>query len=67
MTLPKAWTSKIAISEFKIYVGAKNALTFTKYTGMDPEVPMTDPLNSGIDKAAYPQARSVIFGANVRF
>jgi hypothetical protein len=67
MTLPKALTGKIAISELKLYVGVKNALTFTKYTGMDPEVPQTDPLNSGIDKAAYPQAISIIFGANVRF
>jgi hypothetical protein len=67
MTLPKTWVSKLAISEFKVFVGAKNLLTFTKYTGMDPELPMTDPLNSGIDKAAYPQARSYILGVNVRF
>jgi hypothetical protein len=34
---------------------------------MDPEVPQNDPLTAGIDQAAYPQARSVIIGANIKF
>ena len=67
ITLPEKWTSKVAISRAKIYVGARNILTFTKYTGMDPEVTQSDPLVSGIDKAAYPQARAIIFGVNLQF
>jgi TonB-linked SusC/RagA family outer membrane protein len=67
VTLPERWTSKVSISQLKIYVGARNLLTFTKYTGMDPEVSQSDPLVSGIDKAAYPQPRAIIFGGSVRF
>ncbi len=67
MSLPKNWVNKIGLAEFKIFVGAKNLLTFTKYSGMDPELPMTDPFNSGIDKASYPQARQFTIGANVKF
>jgi TonB-linked SusC/RagA family outer membrane protein len=67
MKLPNKWTSKIDISEFRVYIGAGNLLTFTKYTGMDPEVAQNDPFAAGIDKAAYPKARSVTFGASVKF
>ncbi|MCX7985899.1 MAG: TonB-dependent receptor [Bacteroidales bacterium] len=58
---------KLSLSEMKIFVGAKNLLTFTKYTGMDPEVPQDDPLTAGIDKAGYPVARSYVVGATIKF
>jgi hypothetical protein len=67
ITLPERWTKKIAMDQVKFYVGARNLLTFTKYTGMDPEVSQSDPLISGIDKAAYPQARAIIFGGSLKF
>jgi TonB-dependent starch-binding outer membrane protein SusC len=67
ITLPERWTNKIAINQVKFYVGARNLLTFTKYSGMDPEVSQSDPLVSGIDKAAYPQARAIIFGGSLKF
>ena len=66
-TLPGAWTSKVGIGTFRIYFIGKNLLTFTKYTGYDPEVSSTDPRIAGIDIAGYPQSRMYTFGINLEF
>jgi len=70
-TIPN--TKKLKIQTVRIYVGATNLLTFTKYSGLDPE--MTVSLNSasegdranGIDWGTYPVAKSYTFGLNVTF
>jgi hypothetical protein len=49
------------ISDVKFYVSAENIFTITKYSGLDPE--STDLMDYG----TYPQARSVLFGVNVKF
>ena len=49
------------ISDLKIYVSAENLFTVTSYSGRDPE--STDL----IDYGTYPQARSFLFGVNVKF
>ncbi len=67
VTLPKNWLSWINVSSFRIYVGGSNLLTFTKYSGIDPEVDVSNPMAAGIDKGAYPQAKVYTMGVNVRF
>jgi hypothetical protein len=67
ISLPESITSAMRIEQFRIYIGAKNLLTFTKYSGMDPEVPTYSVLSAGIDKASYPQARMYLAGINVKF
>lgn len=62
--------TKGAVNNFRIYVSAQNILTFTKYTGYDPEVGNrvpTSTLNNGIDYAVYPQPKSYQVGINVNF
>lgn len=49
------------ISDLKVYVSAENLFTVTSYSGLDPE--STDL----IDYGTYPQARSFLFGVNVKF
>ncbi|MGD2035864.1 MAG: SusC/RagA family TonB-linked outer membrane protein, partial [Bacteroidales bacterium] len=66
-TLPKAWTSKVGIGRFRIYFTGKNLITFTKYTGYDPEVSNLDPKLGGIDVAGYPQSRMYTLGVNLEF
>jgi len=46
----------------KIFVSAQNLVTWTKYSGFDPEVPV-----NGIDNGTYPLTRTVSFGLNVGF
>lgn len=66
-TLPRALTSKAGISKVRAYVTGENLLTFTHYTGYDPEVNSYSGLQVGVDEGAYPQSRTVIFGLNVEF
>ena len=63
--------SNKTIKGLRLYVTAQNLLTFTGYTGQDPEVDTNKALDgvpsAGIDYLAYPRARTFTFGANVNF
>jgi hypothetical protein len=52
-----------------VYVTGQNLLTFTKYSGFDPEVNAfgSSSTTLGVDYGTYPQARSIIVGLNVEF
>ncbi|UII26752.1 TonB-dependent receptor [Fulvivirga maritima] len=62
-TLPTSFANRLKLSQLRIYATATNLLTFTDYSGFDPEVIS----NHGIDMGYYPQARSFIFGLNLKF
>ncbi|KQM21518.1 SusC/RagA family TonB-linked outer membrane protein [Chryseobacterium sp. Leaf201] len=64
-TLPKNVSETIGAGKVRFYITAENLITFTKYTGYDPEIAGGD--TYGIDRAYYPQARTFLFGANVQF
>ncbi|MCT2560322.1 SusC/RagA family TonB-linked outer membrane protein [Chryseobacterium herbae] len=64
-TLSKEVSKTIGASKIRFYVTGENLVTFTKYTGYDPEIAGGDTF--GIDRAFYPQARTFLFGANVQF
>ncbi|MGQ7946566.1 SusC/RagA family TonB-linked outer membrane protein [Flavobacterium sp. WC2509] len=68
-TFPKSFTSKIGTQSIKVYVSAENLITWTKYTGYDPEVSSYEQNNlyPGIDFGAYPNSRTFITGLNVTF
>lgn len=62
--------TKGAIKNLRVYVSAQNILTFTKYTGYDPEVGNRTPgssLTNGIDFAVYPQPKAFMVGLQVGF
>lgn len=51
-TLPQSLSERLKTDKLRIYAGGKNLLTFTKYTGYDPEVGSGDTrynLSRGID------------------
>lgn len=63
----KIW-EKMPFSQARFYVTAQNLFTFTKYSGMDPEVGYAaDSWASGIDLGFYPSPRTIIIGANLKF
>ena len=66
-TIPQELTSKAGISKLKAYVTGQNLVTWTHYTGYDPEVNSYSGLQVGVDEGAYPQSRTVIFGINLEF
>ncbi|MBO6238244.1 MAG: SusC/RagA family TonB-linked outer membrane protein, partial [Bacteroidales bacterium] len=59
----------LPVARFHLYVAAQNMFTFTKYSGMDPEVGFGNDTNwaSGIDNGYYPSARSWQVGVNITF
>jgi TonB-linked SusC/RagA family outer membrane protein len=68
-----SWTNN-TISNLRIYLGAQNLATFTKYSGYDPEVGRTQSfqqgeftLATGQDGGASPLPRIVQFGLSVTF
>jgi len=64
-TLPVEVAKTIGANKIRFYVTGENLVTFTKYTGYDPEIAGNDTF--GVDRAYYPQARTFLFGANVQF
>ncbi|WP_129715420.1 TonB-dependent receptor [Pedobacter sp. SYP-B3415] len=66
-TLPARTLSKIGASSFRLFLSSQNLLTFTKYSGLDPELGDNNPKEVGIDRAVYPQARTFTFGLNASF
>ena len=66
-SLPKGILAKIKIEKWRFYVSGENVLTFTSYTGVDPEIGAISPFDAGIDRGVYPQSRTVRFGTSVTF
>jgi TonB-linked SusC/RagA family outer membrane protein len=68
--LPKSVLGKVKMSSARIYVTGQNLLTFTKYSGWDPEVNSDDFVSNiglGYDFYSTPQAKTILFGLNVGF
>jgi TonB-dependent starch-binding outer membrane protein SusC len=62
--------TKGVVKNFRVYVSAQNILTFTNYSGYDPEVGNRTPNNSltnGIDYFSYPQPKSFQIGIQAGF
>lgn len=68
-TIPENILSKARIKSLRVYVSAQNWLTWTKYTGFDPEVSSNDQTaNSiGVDNGAYPNIKTFLGGLQLSF
>lgn len=61
-TLPKAWLNKTHFfSNVRVFLQGQNLLTFTKFSGIDPEA------TNNVYKAQYPMSRQYSFGLEVSF
>lgn len=66
-TLPARITQMAGASRARVYVAAQNLLTFTGYSGHDPEIGSGWALDVNIDRNIYPQARTITMGINLDF
>ncbi|MCJ8164061.1 TonB-dependent receptor [Pontibacter sp. E15-1] len=74
-TLPTALTNRAFMSKVRVFLSAQNLLTFTKYSGLDPEIgqvadPDTGNRNvtmAGVDVGTYPLSKFFGLGLNVTF
>ncbi len=70
-TIPKTAIGKLKMSQARIYVTGQNIITFTKYSGLNPELGYVSggqqysQLN--VDYAQYPLARTWTIGATLSF
>ena len=56
------------MQSFRIYVAATNLKMWTKYTGYTPEIVNgDDSFSVGIDRGAYPLAKTVSVGLTAAF
>ena len=65
----KVWKT-CPFQQLRFYVQAQNLITFTGYTGLDPEVGNTaggSGWASGIDLGLYPPSRTYLVGASIKF
>lgn len=62
--LPKNLIKRIGLRKCRVYISGNNLVTFTKYSGFDPEIGGS---SFGIDRGIYPQARFYLGGLQVGF
>ncbi|HHH54237.1 MAG TPA: TonB-dependent receptor, partial [Bacteroidetes bacterium] len=60
-SLPKVIAKKLGLTKLRAYFSANNLLTFTKYSGYDPEIGGG---SYGVDRGIYPQPRFYLVGIN---
>lgn len=64
--LPPDLLSRTRLKKLRLYANINNFLTFTKYSGLDPEVAGSN-TSRGIDFGQYPQVRTMTAGLEVQF
>ena len=66
--IPQNILNRIRVDRLRVYVQAQNLLTFTNYSGLDPDVSIAgDDLSMGVGSAGTPTPKQVIFGLNLGF
>ncbi|GAB3008615.1 TonB-dependent receptor [Niabella terrae] len=71
-SFPERWISRAGFKSVRLYASVYNALLFTKYKGLDPEVSTNLSQGGaqyptpGLDWGAYPRARSFTLGLNLQ-
>ena len=65
----KTALGKLKMDKLTVFVSGYNLVTFTKYSGLDPEVNQygANGPDMGVDYGTYPQSRSFLLGVNVGF
>jgi len=66
--VPATLLNRFNLSSLRLYVSGRNLLTFTDYTGFDPESQNTSVQSAvGVDYLVQPQPRTYIVGLNLQF
>src|SRR5690606_19706533 len=67
-TRPTSLLRRMKIKGLSLSVAAQNLYTWTKYSGLDPEVSVHNSvLTPGFDFSAYPHPRTLVFGLKANF
>lgn len=72
-TIPGKWLSRLGLGKASVYVQGQNWFTFTKYTGLDPEINLRSSSGTdqdkqiGVDEGAYPAYKATLVGLSLGF
>ncbi len=68
-TFPKTLIEKVHLSNARVFASIENLVTFTDYSGFDPEVGASTQSSNvfGLDNGRYPSPQVFTFGLNVSF
>src|SRR5690606_31757061 len=67
-SLPDKLIKKLYLSDLALNVSVQNLITWTKYSGLDPEVStLNNVLQPGFDFSAYPHAKTIVVGLKASF
>ena len=68
-TFSPSMMSRLKVQSIRVYVSAQNYITWTNYSGFDPEVNRfgQDSRSQGFDYSGYPAAKTLFAGLNVSF
>lgn len=66
-TMPKRFSSSIELERIRIGITLQNLVTFTKYTGLDPEFRDSGIFTMGADNTSFPNPRSILFSLSITF
>jgi TonB-linked SusC/RagA family outer membrane protein len=61
------WVKKLMLKSVNVYAFINNALTWTNYSGFDPEFSSSNPLQVGKDTYRYPRKREYGIGFSLTF
>lgn len=61
------WIRNLGIDHLRLYATGSNLITFTGYSGLDPDFVNNNVWNRGTDGFAFPNTRSVMFGLDLTF
>lgn len=72
-SIPEKTIKGIGLSKARLYLSGTNLLTLTKYSGLDPEMTVSNNSRNegdgaaGIDWGTYPPAMTIMFGIDITF
>ena len=58
---------KVGIEKLRLFINAQNPITWTKYSGFDPEVGSSNPFEGGLDRGSYPVSSTYSAGISIIF
>ncbi|SHJ09159.1 SusC/RagA family TonB-linked outer membrane protein [Pseudozobellia thermophila] len=70
-TFPEKLVEDLHIKHLKLYVQGANLFTFTKYSGLDPEITakrengVAQEIDRGVDVGTWPIAKQIMLGLNI--
>ncbi|KAA5545769.1 TonB-dependent receptor [Adhaeribacter rhizoryzae] len=65
--LPATFLSRLHTNNARVFISGQNLLTFTDYSGLDPDVTGNGILERGVDAGSWPASRVYSIGLNFEF